>query len=657
VAIEAPNLDDRTFQDIVDEAKRLIPRYCPEWTNHNLSDPGVALIELFAWMSEMVLYRLNQVPDRLYVKFLNLVGIEPFPASVARADVTFLLSTVLDQAVVVPEGTEVATAELEGEAVIFSTTEELVISPPRLMAAKTGTAGNDQLFFDAWDDVRFEGAEVVCFTSDPITPGDAMYLGFEDSLAGNLLRLTVKATIAGTGIQPEDAPIAWESWSGESWVPARVQSDTTGGLNRNGQILLLVPPRAAQPLSLGDTRAFWLRARLLTARNGQPFYQASPRVGEVKAETLGGTVVAEHATVIGPEVLGRSDGTPGQSFAVLRAPVLPRTDGERAQVVVTGDHTRPGEQRTRPWEEVDDFTASGPEDHHYVLHSGSGTVEFGPSVRYADGSTRQHGAAPPDGAEMTITRYRHGGGGAGNVGADTLTVMRSSVAFIDRVTNFDPATGGVDPETVRNAKLRGPLTLRTGQRAVTVRDFERMTLESSSEVARVRCLAPASAGAPVRLLVVPDVRRRPDEHVLDDFALSDQLVAGIGDHLEPRRLLGTSVEICTPFYQGVTVAGLVQALPGRPHTLVRQRCLDALYRYVNPLVGGADGNGWAFDTDLNASPVSEILEAVEGVERVEELLLFPYDLRTGQRVGAGREMVHLDAQSLFLSARHQVIVR
>ena len=90
--LDPPNLDDRTFQDIVDETKRLIPRFTPEWTNHNVSDPGVALIELFAWVSEMVLYRVNQVPDRMYVHFLNLVGIEPFPPSVARANLTFWLS-------------------------------------------------------------------------------------------------------------------------------------------------------------------------------------------------------------------------------------------------------------------------------------------------------------------------------------------------------------------------------------------------------------------------------------------------------------------------------------------------------------------------------------------------------------------------------------
>src|SRR5205807_1553191 len=92
MSLPAPNLDDRRFQDIVDEAKRRITRYCPEWTDHNVSDPGVALIELFAWMTEMILYRVNQVPDRLYVKFLELVGIELFSAAPARTDLLFTLA-------------------------------------------------------------------------------------------------------------------------------------------------------------------------------------------------------------------------------------------------------------------------------------------------------------------------------------------------------------------------------------------------------------------------------------------------------------------------------------------------------------------------------------------------------------------------------------
>ena len=92
MSLPAPNLDDRRFQDLVDDAKRLIQRRIPEWTDHNVSDPGVTLIELFAWMTDQVVYRLNRVPDRHYVKFLELIGVTLYPATAARTQVTFWLS-------------------------------------------------------------------------------------------------------------------------------------------------------------------------------------------------------------------------------------------------------------------------------------------------------------------------------------------------------------------------------------------------------------------------------------------------------------------------------------------------------------------------------------------------------------------------------------
>ena len=90
--LPAPNLDNRRFQDIVDQAKQLIPRYCPEWTDHNVSDPGIALVELFAWMTETLLYRVNQIPEKNYVKFLEMIGLRMLPATPAKAPVTFWLS-------------------------------------------------------------------------------------------------------------------------------------------------------------------------------------------------------------------------------------------------------------------------------------------------------------------------------------------------------------------------------------------------------------------------------------------------------------------------------------------------------------------------------------------------------------------------------------
>src|SRR3977135_4350671 len=90
--LETPRLDDRRFQDIVDEAKSRIPRYCPEWTDHNVSDPGVALIELFAWMTHRLLSLATQVAYKFSVKFLELIGVRLEPPRASRATVTFYLS-------------------------------------------------------------------------------------------------------------------------------------------------------------------------------------------------------------------------------------------------------------------------------------------------------------------------------------------------------------------------------------------------------------------------------------------------------------------------------------------------------------------------------------------------------------------------------------
>ena len=89
--IRPPDLDDRRYDDIVREARALIPQYCPEWTNLGDADPGMTLVQLFAWMTEMMIYRINRVPDKTYIHFLNFIGEERRQAKPARVPVTFQL--------------------------------------------------------------------------------------------------------------------------------------------------------------------------------------------------------------------------------------------------------------------------------------------------------------------------------------------------------------------------------------------------------------------------------------------------------------------------------------------------------------------------------------------------------------------------------------
>lgn len=653
MSLPVPNLDDRRFQDLVDEAKRLIPTYCPEWTNHNVSDPGVALIELFAWMTEMSVYRINQVPDSFYTRMLNLLGFERFPATSATAELTFWLSAAQEH-VEIPADTQVGTVGEIGQERIFQTVDDLVVRQPRLISALTST-GQDT-YQDVWEDLSLNLAAVTCFASDPITPGDAFYLGFEQSLAGNAVQIAITAHVEGIGVMPDKPPLIWEIWQGEGWIPVSIPArnrgggpaDTTGGLNRDGSILMLMP-LAHEPLTLGGQRAFWLRARLLPTASGQPAYRTSPQVRSIQASSVGGTVAAEHSERIAAEVLGTSMGKPDQSFILRHQPVLARRPEEVLNVTTSSGADE--------WEEVADFIRSQPDDHHYVLDSSTGEIRFGPQIRYPDGSTRQHGAMPPEGAQIAMTAYRWGGGSLGNVGPGTLTGLRTSIPYVAGVSNLAAATGGVDPESIDNAKRRGPHSIRSGARAVTVSDFERLASEADAGIARARCLAPVRPGDPIRLLLVPNLEEPPEMLQIDDFALPDTMVANVSEYLDERRILGSKIEIGTPYYQGVTIAALVAPRPGRPASLIRERTTQALYHYLNPLTGGTDGAGWPFDADLNAASVFQMLEAIEGVERVEEVLFFEYDLRNHVRVGFGKELVKLGEDSLFLSTNHQVVVR
>src|SRR5918911_938503 len=138
MSLPVPNLDDRSWKQIVDEAVRLIPRYCPEWTNHNSSDPGITLLELYAWMTEMVIYRLNKVPEKNFLTFLDLIRVRlkaPEPATVV---LEFTPADGIEGELTVRKGTQVATLQAAGSAP--STRKRRSICSSRRCRARAGRA-------------------------------------------------------------------------------------------------------------------------------------------------------------------------------------------------------------------------------------------------------------------------------------------------------------------------------------------------------------------------------------------------------------------------------------------------------------------------------------------------------------------------------------
>ncbi|MFL6234457.1 MAG: putative baseplate assembly protein [Thermoanaerobaculia bacterium] len=194
MALTLPRLDDRRWADLVEEGRSLLPLYAPGWTDHNLHDPGITLMELFAWIAEMDLYRLDRVPAAHVRKFLALLGIVPLPPAGAEAVVGPRLKSGGDP-LPLPAGLLLDATTAAGERVGYLTTEPVTLVPGALAALQSQAGGEVRDLTAAWR----RGEPIAPFGDDP-KAGDALYLGFsEPPAAGVPLSLWFEVEGGGAG--------------------------------------------------------------------------------------------------------------------------------------------------------------------------------------------------------------------------------------------------------------------------------------------------------------------------------------------------------------------------------------------------------------------------------------------------------------------------
>ncbi|GGO30311.1 baseplate J/gp47 family protein [Deinococcus humi] len=122
MALPPPNLDDRTFEQLLEAAIARARQSAPGWTDFSAGEPGTVLLEAFAFLTDTMIYRLNRLPQRAYVEFLRLLGVVMLPPSAARVTLRFTRTGTSDAALLIPAGTRVTTgASTSGTAPVFST--------------------------------------------------------------------------------------------------------------------------------------------------------------------------------------------------------------------------------------------------------------------------------------------------------------------------------------------------------------------------------------------------------------------------------------------------------------------------------------------------------------------------------------------------------
>jgi len=420
-------------------------------------------------------------------------------------------------------------------------------------------------------------------------------LAFEDAQAPTAFDCQVPATAAFAS-----ATLAWEYWDGKQWRSLSLLKDETRALAQSGHVYLKTPAKGLMQKSvIGDVAdaRYWIRARLSGGS-----YETAPKLLAVRTNT----VAVLQAETITDEVLGGSDGRPNQVFKLANKPVLAGTlrleidEGDGYEV----------------WTQVDDFFGAEADDAVYVLDRTSGEVRFGDGV---SGAIPVGNVSNPA-ANVVAREYRTGGGKRGNVAADRVKTLLTSIEGIDEngLTNLQAAVAGRDEETLDEAKLRAPRALKSKCRAVTSEDFETLAMQSAN-IRRAKALPLSHPGFPgVRVPGVMTVVVVPDT---DDPAPtpSEATLRSVCAYLNQRRLLTTELYVVRPTYKEVSVTAEVVAENTADLAQVKEGVEQALLDYFHPLKGGEEGHGWPFGGDIFFSRVYQRVFSVAGVERIARI--------------------------------------
>jgi len=647
-----PIIDDRRYGDILAEVRTRIARYTPEWTpvwtDVNDSDPGYTMVQVFAWLSEMLTYRMNQVPQLNYIKFLQLIGIELNPAEPAQAEITFPVQGTFDQPyTLVPLGTQISAEAPDGGApVIFETQKAITALAAQLASLQafdgytfTPVTEENKQAVDGFQPFgprpKDDAALYLGFsypTGSPLTdfPGIDFGLAFFVNSANGTPTPFVCDPSGSVVIPP--ARLLWEFWDGKNWRSMDLLKDETAAFTRSGQVYLKLPSGLkAKLLAVGadPTPRFWIRARLQRTS-----YERPPNLLALRTNTA----AAIQAETIQFETLGGSNGGRDQVFTLSETPVLA---GSLDLQVDDG-------QGFESWTEVNDFFGSGPDDKVFVLNRTSGEVRFGDGV---NGAIPAGNETSPN-ANILARSYRVGGGKRGNVAAGKIKTLVSSLDGIDLsgVSNLLAAVGGQDEESLDDARKRAPLALKSQSRAVTLEDFEQLSMQAAN-IKRAHAIALFHPAFPnvkvpgvVSVIVVPDS---------DDAAPmpAEGTLRAVCDYLDTRRLLTTEVYILPPEYHLVCIRADVIAQDTADLAEVKTGIETVLLSYFHPLTGGEDGQGWPFGGRIYYSRVIQRVFSVPGVLSVETLSI----LVDGEAVPAYQD-IPLPENALVYSTLHEINV-
>jgi predicted phage baseplate assembly protein len=636
MALDAIQLDTLTWDQMVTAIRtRIAANSKSAWTLHAPVDPGVTLLELFAWLLEQRIYWMDQIPDALVQGILQLLGEAPLAAMAAvtvlqlaggSKSATFpiatagivmrrgnvnppLLFTLAEDITVLPMG---GTADTQVSVIVNGADRTPDLKRGRVVALLTPSRSSASVEF----------ALTLNAALPALAPGSPISL---------LIELENPADIPAQWLASPDtniAPPATLSWSYRSSAqtqpvpfPAAQVVDGTAGLRRTGIVRLPIPGDwQPEPSPISGAKPVY--KILLDISNAA--YAAPPRLLRVSPNVA----LARHTWARVKQVPTKL--TSGQSVwpplpgNVIRLASIPgdstlKEFPPREDTVKVQIQERDGQQHA--WTLVPSLSFSGPADRVFTVNREGGEVRFG------DGLTgRLPVVAGKAASEIEVT-YEAGGGVADNVGAnldwESVAIGKNIPPSLTAI-NLVRGEGGRESETLAAAKQRVMAAFGERNRAVTAQDYENL-VQTTPGAGFVRAHAEAgfdpefpctTVPGVVSVFVVPYAPRENDGTIdPDQFVEAPQpdlpALCAARMRLNLGRMIGTQVYVLPPAYRQVWVevdAATDKALSSD----LREKVALRLRTFLDPLAGGDDGTGWPFGFPLRPSALLREAQNVLG---------------------------------------------
>ncbi|MGE0853113.1 MAG: hypothetical protein AB7O44_26465 [Hyphomicrobiaceae bacterium] len=631
MTLTAPRLDDLTWEDLRLLAQRRVPAASGgQWTHHAAVDPGITLLELFAFLLEQQVFVLDQVPDALLHAVLRLLGevtrptiaartvLSARPASGAVGSQRLLRGTVVRP--VDPGLAELSFSLVTGCGVLpvagirieMNGQDRTPASPDRPTALMSA-------------DGRAATFDILLRLGSPVPGNNPGPLSFLLDLDGPERVLPAWAPEATAAPSPVELRFSTVIDSAVEPLPATAVEDGTRGLRRSGLLRIAWQPRWSGRdeirLRIATARASFAeppRLRSLAA-NAVVARHAVRRVLEGRADAWGVTTADEEAAAVAMVARQIADWLPLSGLS-LNLPDWLGAPLERGIALwLTG---RDGTQR---WRVAPETGTAGPADLRFTLDRLRGRLSFG------DGYA---GRVP---APATVFRllYRVGGGEEGNLPAgrewEVVSMPAGSAAALPEITlsNPVPAAGGRPAERLEEARNRVAGSLSRSERVVNAADIRDLVQDMPGLGPHRAHVAPGFDPAfpclttpdAITVFVVPQAGRKDEDALAANPTPRPDpgAMTLFRERLERARLIGTRISVLPPQYRAVALRLTVRTdlLSTAPAARVLQ---VALARFLDPVVGGPEENGWPFGHMLRPSELVRRAQSAAGdelfVERV-----------------------------------------